>query len=91
MAGLRTMDPGLRRDIAVLFASRSLRMFANGSAVLVLVLYLAALGFSGPQIGLLLALTLMGGTLMSLVLTTRADVWGRRRVLIAGEIGRAHV
>lgn len=86
MGGLRAMDPALRRDIAVLFASRSLRMFANGSAVLVLVLYLAALGYSGPEIGLLLALTLMGGTLMSLVLTTRADIWGRRRVLIAGGI-----
>lgn len=84
MQALRAMDPGLRRDVAVLFVSRSLRMFANGSAVLVLVLYLAALGYSGPEIGLLLALTLMGGTLMSLVLTTRADLWGRRRVLIAG-------
>jgi MFS family permease len=74
------------RDIALLFVSRSLRMFANGSAVLVLVLYLAGLGFDGPAIGLLLTLTLMGGTLFSLILTTRADRWGRRRVLILGGI-----
>jgi MFS family permease len=61
-------------------------MFANGSAILVLVLYLAALGFDGPAIGLLLTLTLLGGTLFSLVLVTRADRWGRRRVLVGGGI-----
>jgi MFS family permease len=76
----------ITRDIALLFLSRSLRMFANGSAVLVLVLYLAALGFEAGAIGILLALTLLGGTLFSLVLTTRADRWGRRRVLILGGI-----
>ncbi len=74
------------RDVTLLFVSRGLRMFANGSAVLVLVLYLAGLGFDGGAIGILLALTLLGGTLFSLVLTTRADRWGRRRVLILGGI-----
>ncbi len=76
----------VNRDVGLLFLSRSLRMFANGSAVLVLVLYLAALGFDGAAIGLLLTLTLMGGTLLSLILTTRADGWGRRRVLILGGV-----
>ena len=74
------------RDLTVLFVARGLRMFANGSAVLVMVLYLAALGFDGAAIGLLLTLTLLGATVLSLLLTTRADRWGRRRVLVLGGI-----
>jgi MFS family permease len=45
------------------------------------VLYLAAVGLSGFEIGLLLTLTLIGDAALSLWLTTRADRWGRRRVL----------
>src|SRR6185369_2228314 len=40
----------------------------------------------GGRIGLLLALTLAGDTLISLFLTTRADRLGRRRVLIVGAL-----
>ena len=59
-------------------------MFAYGFLAVVLVLYLAALGFDGIGIGLLLTLTLVGDTLISLWLTTSADRLGRRRVLVAG-------
>jgi MFS family permease len=52
----------------------------------ILVLYLAALGMSGAEIGLLLTLTLVGDTLISLWLTTHADRLGRRRVLIVGAV-----
>ena len=51
-----------------------------------LVLYLAAIGLAGPQIGLLLALTLIGDTAVSLWLTTRADRFGRRRTLMIGAV-----
>jgi MFS family permease len=72
------------RDVALLFLTRALRMFGYGFLAVVLVLYLNALGFSGGAVGLLLALTLLGDTLVSLWLTTHADRIGRRRVLVVG-------
>ncbi len=71
-------------DVALLFATRILRLFGYGFLAVVLVLYLDALGLSGGEIGLLLALTLLGDAAVSLWLTTHADRIGRRRVLIAG-------
>jgi MFS family permease len=71
-------------DIASLFATRSLRMFAYGLLGVVLVLYLSALGFSNGEIGLLLTLTLAGDTLVSLMITTQADRIGRKRMLMMG-------
>ena len=49
-----------------------------------LVFYLIGVGLSEPQIGMLLTLTLVGDTIVSLYLTTRADRIGRRRMLIIG-------
>jgi MFS family permease len=59
-------------------------MFAYGFLAVVLVLYLVAVGLDGVRIGLLLTLTLLGDTVISLWLTTNADRFGRRRVLLAG-------
>jgi MFS family permease len=59
-------------------------MFGYGSLAVILALYLSALGFSAPSIGLLLSLTLVGDTLVSLWLTTHADRIGRRRTLVIG-------
>ena len=73
-------------DIRMLFATRIVRMFAYGLLSVVLVLHLAAAGLSESQIGLLLTLTLMGDTAISLVITTRADRRGRRRMLIIGAL-----
>ena len=72
------------RDVALLFATRCLRMFGYGFLSTVLVLYLTSLGYSGADVGLLLALTLVGDAAISLWLTTHADRIGRRRVLLAG-------
>lgn len=76
-----TLDRG---DLRVLFAARVLRMFAYGLLGVVLVLYLVRTGLSGPQIGLLLTLTLLGDVAISLWLTAHADAWGRRKTLVAG-------
>ena len=73
-----------RRDVALLFASRVLRMFGYGFLAVVLVLYLSSIGLSGAETGLLLGLTLLGDAAVSLWLTTHADRIGRRRVLVAG-------
>jgi MFS family permease len=51
-----------------------------------LVFYLIGLGLNASQTGLLLTLTLVGDTVISLYLTTRADRMGRRRILIVGAI-----
>jgi len=73
-------------DIIVLFCTRVVRLFAYGALSVILVLYLTAVGLTGPQIGLLLALTLVGDTVVSLWLTTRADRFGRRRTLMIGAV-----
>ena len=71
-------------DTRLLFSARIVRLFAYGFLSVVLVLYLAAIGLDPRRIGLLLTLTLIGDVCVSLYLTTRADIIGRRRTLIAG-------
>jgi len=68
----------------LLFATRSIRLFAYGSLSVVLVFYLIGIGLSEPQTGALLTLTLAGDTIVSLYLATRADRIGRRRTLVIG-------
>jgi MFS family permease len=79
-AALQRLTP----DGWLLFATRFIRLFAYGSLSVVLVFYLISVGLSEPQIGMLLTLTLVGDTIVSLYLTTRADRIGRRRMLIIG-------
>jgi len=74
----------LSRDGYLLFAARFIRMFAYGALSVILVLYLAEIGLEETNIGFLLTLTLAGDTVISLILTTRADRWGRRNTLLAG-------
>src|SRR3954471_720551 len=74
----------LTADGRLLFATRFVRLFAYGALSVVLVLYLVALGLTESATGALLTATLLGDTLVSLYLTTRADRFGRRRMLIAG-------
>ena len=68
----------------MLFATRVVRLFAYGFLSVILVLYLAEVGLSGGEIGLLLTMTLVGDTGISLGLTTSADRVGRKRMLLAG-------
>jgi MFS family permease len=74
----------LPRDGMVLFLSRFMRLFAYGALSVVLVFYLVSLGLSEAQIGVLLTLTLAGDIAISLLLTTRADRFGQRRMLVVG-------
>jgi MFS family permease len=77
---------GLGRDGRTLFAIRTLRMFGYGFLAVVLVLYLDARGLDPVAIGAVLTLTLIGDAVISLWLTTHADRFGRRRVLIASSL-----
>src|SRR5579864_5810773 len=74
----------LTRDGWLLFFTRFVRLFAYGSLSVALVFYLIGLGLNESQTGVLLTLTLVGDTVVSLFLTTRADRFGRRRMLIVG-------
>src|SRR5215469_15354713 len=74
----------LTTDGFILFGSRILRMFAYGFLSVVLVLYLSKLGLNEFVIGSLLSATLIGDAVISLWMTTSADRFGRRRILIAG-------
>jgi len=76
----------LTSDGWLLFATRSIRLFAYGGLSVVLVLYLVSLGLTESNVGLLLTSTLLGDTLISLYLTTQADRMGRRRMLIVGAV-----
>jgi MFS family permease len=73
-----------RNDIALLFATRIIRLFAYGGLSVVLALFLHERGWSGGGIGVLFTLTLAGDAGMTLWITTVADRLGRRRMLLAG-------
>ena len=79
-AALRT----LTSDAWLLFLTRFTRLFAYGSLSVILVFYLVSLGLSESRSGLVLTLTLAGDIVVSLYLTTRADQFGRRRMLQVG-------
>lgn len=73
-----------RADIGLLFSSRIVRLFCYGFLSVVLALYLAEVGLSSRDIGLVFTLTLLGDAVISLWLTTSADRVGRRRTLLLG-------
>lgn len=76
----------MKRDTVLLFSTRITRLFAYGFLSVALVLYLAEIGLSKPQIGLLLTLTLAGDAVISLWITISADRIGRRRMLLASAL-----
>lgn len=75
-----------RRDIALLFSTRIVRLFCYGLLSIVLALYLVQVGLDERQVGLLFSLTLAGDAGISLWLTTSADRFGRRRTLLVGAL-----
>jgi MFS family permease len=72
--------------MVTLFSTRIIRLFCYGFLSVVLALYLAQVGLTERQIGLLLTLTLAGDAGISLWLTTSADRFGRKRTLIIGAL-----
>jgi MFS family permease len=83
-------------DRRILYAAAFLRALATGTVGVLLGLYLARLALSPVEIGGVVGLGLGGGALASLLITLRADRWGRRRTLMilallgaAGGVGLA--
>lgn len=79
---LRKLDS----DGRILFGTRAVRLFAYGFLSVGLMIYLVQIGLSETQIGLLLTLTLIGDTIISLWITTKADRLGRKRMLTLGSV-----
>ena len=79
-----TNSRSLTADGRLLFTTRLVRLFAYGFLSVVLALYLAQVGLTTTQIGLLFTLTLIGDAGVSLWITTSADRIGRRRMLLLG-------
>lgn len=76
----------LPRNGRYLVLTRCLRLFAYGSLSVVLLFYLSAIGIDERRAGLLMTLTLVGDTVISLWLTSRADRAGRRLTLVIGAL-----
>jgi MFS family permease len=74
----------LTPDGRLLFGTRLVRLFAYGFLSVVLALYLAEVGLTTTQIGLLFTFTLIGDAGISLWITTSADRNGRKRMLLLG-------
>lgn len=74
----------LTADGRLLFTTRLVRLFAYGFLSVVLALYLAQVGLTTTQIGMLFTLTLIGDAGVSLWITTSADRIGRKRMLLLG-------
>ncbi|OGW35260.1 MAG: MFS transporter [Nitrospirae bacterium GWC2_56_14] len=71
-------------NVVLLFAARSIRLFAYGALSVVLALYLHEIGLSSADIGLLFTLTLAGDAGITLWITTTADRFGRKKMLLLG-------
>ncbi|MGE5498597.1 MAG: hypothetical protein ACM3Q2_11020, partial [Syntrophothermus sp.] len=76
----------VEKNIRILFITRIIRLFAYGFISVILVLYLSAIGLNEYEIGVLLTLTLLGDAVISLWITTHADKYSRRKMLIAGSL-----
>jgi MFS family permease len=81
---MRLLVRGLSRDGRLLFTTRLVRLFAYGFLSVVLALYLAQVGLTVSEIGLLFTLTLVGDAGITLWITTSADRIGRKRMLLLG-------
>jgi MFS family permease len=76
----------LHRDAVILIACKSLRLFSFGMLSVILVVYLTEVGFPIADVGWMFTLTLLGDALISIILTSRADYYGRRLTLIVGSV-----
>jgi MFS family permease len=76
----------LSRDGWLLFATCGVRSFAYGFLSVILGLYLDTMGVSAMAIGWIFTAALAGGAVMTIVITSVADRFGRRALLVFGAI-----
>lgn len=71
----------MNRDLALLFVARMLRMAGFGAVTVILLSFLETREMSTEFRGWILSGALVGDVVLTLLLATRADRWGRRRTL----------
>lgn len=76
----------LSRDGWLLFASCGVRSFAYGFLSVILGLYLDAIGLSPAAIGWIFTAALAGSAVMTVIITSIADRFGRKTLLILGAV-----
>lgn len=72
----------LSDDGKLLLATRVLRSFAYGLLSVILAIYLSRIGLGAPQIGIILTATLLGGSLLTILVSAVGDRIGRKRTLL---------
>jgi len=80
------MQMQLSRDGWLLFAASGIRAFAYGFLSVILGLYLDVIGLSTTAIGWIFTAALAGGAVMTVIIASIADSFGRKNLLIAGAI-----
>ncbi len=76
--------PTRQADIRILLAGRGLRGFGDGFAIIVLPVYLSAIGFTTAQIGIIAATSLLGSAVLTLAVGFIAPRYELRRLLLSG-------
>ena len=78
--------PKIDANLFLLYAARALRGFGDGFAVIVLPVYLAAIGFDAAKIGLVATAALLGTAVLTLAVGLIAPRRDLRNLLIAGAV-----
>jgi MFS family permease len=73
-----------RSDLFYVYTARALRGFGDGFAIIILPVYLSAIGFTAPQIGLVATASLFGTALLTLAVGMIAPRFELRSMLLAG-------
>jgi len=71
-------------DILCLYAARALRGFGDGFAIIILPVYLSAIGFSPELIGIVASASLLGTAALTLITGFIAPRFERRGLFLAG-------
>jgi MFS family permease len=83
---LHILPESATADAQRMLLARMLRGFADGCVSVLLVSYLAALGFSPLRIGAIVTSTLLGSAALTLVVGLYGHRWRRRQVLLGASL-----
>src|SRR6476660_1867361 len=75
-----------RIDIALLYVARGVRGFGDGFAIIILPVYLSAIGFSSGEIGIVVSASLLGTALLTLAVGFIAPRHDLRTFLLGGAL-----
>jgi MFS family permease len=75
-----------KTDFLLIFLARILRMFSYGMLAIVMIKNLQLKNFTGQQIGIIQFAVILGDIVVSLILTTKADLFGRKKTLMLGAL-----